>query len=131
MEFKYEALDGTGKATSGIVNANSQDAAIVGLQRKGLTITSIVGSDKKGALQALGGISFFGGVSSRDLVLLSRQIATLFEAQVSALRIFRLLAEQAEKPFLRGVLTQISDDLQGGNAISKALARHPKVFSDF
>lgn len=131
MEFKYEALDATGKAASGSVNANSQDAAIVALQRKGLTITNITGSEKKGISQMLGGITFFGGVSSRDLVLLSRQIATLFEAQVSALRIFRLLAEQTEKPFLRSVLTQISDDLQGGNAISKALAKHPKVFSDF
>ncbi len=131
MEFKYEALDGTGKATSGIVNANSQDAAIVTLQRKGLTITNITGAEKKGLLSSFGGITLFGGASSRDLVLLSRQIATLFEAQVSALRIFRLLAEQAEKPFLRGVLTEISDDLQGGNSISKALAKHPKVFSDF
>jgi type IV pilus assembly protein PilC len=131
MEFKYEALDTVGKAQSGMVNANSQDAAIVALQRKGLTITSITGSEQKGILQMLGGITLFGGVSSRDLVLLSRQIATLFEAQVSALRIFRLLAEQAEKPFLRSVLTQISDDLQGGNAISKALAKHPKVFTDF
>ena len=44
---------------------------------------------------------------------------------------FRLLAEQAEKPFLGHVLTEITDDLQGGNSISKALSRHPKVFSDF
>jgi type IV pilus assembly protein PilC len=79
----------------------------------------------------MGRISFFGGVSARDLVLLSRQIATLFEAQVSALRIFRLLAEQAEKPFLQKVLTEVSDDLQSGTSISKSLAKHPKVFSDF
>src|SRR5882724_4639494 len=58
-------------------------------------------------------------------------IATLFEAQVSALRVFRLLAEQAEKPFIRQVLAEVSDDLQGGNSISKALEKHPKVFSDF
>ncbi len=64
-------------------------------------------------------------------MLLSRQIATLFEAQVSALRVFKLLAEQAEKPYLRTVLVTISDDLQAGSAISKALAKHPKVFSDF
>ncbi len=68
---------------------------------------------------------------SRTLVLLSRQIATLFEAQVSALRIFRLLAEQADKPYLRGVLAQVSDDLQGGNSISTSLGKHPKVFSAF
>ncbi|OGC96040.1 hypothetical protein A2590_01610 [Candidatus Adlerbacteria bacterium RIFOXYD1_FULL_48_8] len=101
------------------------------LQRKGLTITSITGGGEKTVLQQMQEVTFFGGVSSRDLVLLSRQIATLFEAQVSALRVFRLLAEQAEKPFLRGVLVQISDDLQGGNAISKSLEKHPKVFSDF
>lgn len=131
MEFKYEALDQNGKATSGIVNAASQDAAIQALQHRGLTITSLASGGDQGVLQKLGGITFFGGVSSRDLVLLSRQIATLFEAQVSALRVFRLLAEQAGKPYLQQVLTEISDDLQGGSSISKALAKHPKVFSDF
>src|SRR6201999_2791837 len=40
-------------------------------------------------------------------------------------------SEQAEKPFLRNVLAEISDDLQNGSAISKALGKHPKVFSDF
>ena len=93
-EFKYEALDQAGKAAGGTVNAASQDAAIAVLQRKGLTITSITGGGEKTVLQQMQEVTFFGGVSSRDLVLLSRQIATLFEAQVSALRVFRLLAEQ-------------------------------------
>jgi type IV pilus assembly protein PilC len=131
MEFKYEGLDQMGKPQSGAVNANTQDAAIDLVQRKGITITSITGGQQAGLMQSLGKFSFFEGVSSRGLVLLSRQIATLFEAQVSALRIFRLLAEQADKPYIRGVLAQISDDLQGGNSISKSLARHPKVFSPF
>jgi type IV pilus assembly protein PilC len=131
MDFKYEALDGTGKPMGGTVSAATQDAAIAGLQRKGLTITSISGSAPTGVLAQLQGISLFGGVKSRDLVLLSRQIATLFEAQVSALRVFRLLAEQADKPVLRKALTEISDDLQAGNSISKALDKHPKIFSEF
>lgn len=130
-DFKYEALDSQGKPQAGTLAANSQDAAIAALQRKGLTITSITGGGDKSVWQQMQQVTLFGGVSSRDLVLLSRQIATLFEAQVSALRIFRLLAEQAEKPFLRQVLTEVSDDLQGGTAISKALEKHPKVFSDF
>src|SRR3990167_704640 len=131
MEFKYEGLDQTGKPQAGTVNANTQDSAIDLIQRKGITIISIKGGEEKSLLQSLGDISFFSGVSSRSLVLLSRQIATLFEAQVSALRIFRLLAEQADKPYLRQVLAQISDDLQGGNSISASLAKHPKVFSSF
>ncbi len=131
MEFKYEALDNTGKAASGTVNAATQDSAIVALQKRGFTITSITASEQKGIVDRLQNVTFFGGVSSRDLVLLSRQIATLFEAQVSALRIFRLLAEQTEKPFVRGVLTTVADDLQAGTAISAALGKHPKVFSNF
>ncbi len=131
MEFKYEGLDQAGKPASGVVNANTEDTAIQLIQQKGVTITSIVGGEEKSLLKNLGQMTFFDGVSSRNLVLLSRQIATLFEAQVSALRIFRLLAEQADKPYLRRVLTEVSDDLQGGNAISKALSKHPKVFSSF
>jgi type IV pilus assembly protein PilC len=132
MEFKYEALDQNGKAASGVITAVSQDAAIVALQRRGLTITSFKATGQGGGLLgSLQTVSLFGGVKSRDLVILSRQIATLFEAQVSALRVFRLLAEQADTPYLRAVLTEISDDLQAGNSISKSLAKHPKVFSDF
>jgi len=130
-EFKYEALDQNGKPQAGNVVAASEDAAIEALQRKGLTITAFSSGQEKGVLASLNNISFFGGVSSRDVVLLSRQIATLFEAQVSALRIFRLLSEQAEKPFLRNVLATVSDDLQNGSSISKALGKHPKAFSDF
>jgi type IV pilus assembly protein PilC len=131
-EFKYEGLDQTGQPQSGTVNAPTQDAAIEALQRRGLTLTSIVAAGQGGGIMAqLNNITFFGGVSSRDIVLLSRQMATLFEAQVSALRIFRLLAEQAEKPFLRAALTDVGDELQSGTSISKALAKHPKVFSDF
>lgn len=131
MDFKYEALDQTGKPQGGVVSAATQEAAIAVLQRKGYTITAIGGSEQKGFLADLQHITLFGGVKSRDVVLLSRQIATLFEAQVSALRIFRLLAEQSEKPVLRDALTKISDDLQAGNSISKALDKHPKIFSEF
>jgi type IV pilus assembly protein PilC len=131
MDFRYEALDNQGKPTSGTVNAANQDAAIAALQRRGLTITAFSAGTNEGLIARLNKITIFGGVSNRDLVLLSRQIATLFEAQVSALRVFKLLTEQASKPFIQNVLAQISDDLQAGSSISKALGKHPKVFSDF
>ncbi len=131
MEFKYEALDEKGAPQSGVVNSATQDGAIQSLQQRGFTITLLESTDKKGFAAAISGGNFFGGVSSRDVVMLSRQISTLFEAQVSALRIFRLLAEQAEKPALRKILTEVSDDLQGGTSISAALAKHPKAFSAF
>jgi general secretion pathway protein F len=76
-------------------------------------------------------IGLFKHVSNKEVVILSRQIATLFEAQVSALRVFRLLASEVDNKYLGEILTQVSDDLQGGSPISKALARHPKAFTAF
>lgn len=131
MEYRYEAIDAEGKPRSGVVNAATDEAAILSLQRQGLTLTSFGAATESSSLPFLKNVSFFSGVSSKDLVILSRQLATLFEAQVSPLRVFRLLAEQADKPFLKEVLMTVSDDLQGGTSISQALSRHPKVFTAF
>jgi type IV pilus assembly protein PilC len=76
-------------------------------------------------------LPFFKPVSNKEVVILSRQIATLFEAQVSALRVFRLLAAEVDNRHLAEILTRVADDLQGGSPISKALSRHPKVFTVF
>jgi type IV pilus assembly protein PilC len=62
---------------------------------------------------------------------LSRQLAILFDAQVSALRVFRLIGSESENPVLRKALLEVSDDLQGGSLISKALQKHSKIFSPF
>src|SRR3989304_10014586 len=119
------------KPTQGSVTAVSESTALAILQRRGMTVTSISGEGEGAAGIFKMSFSFFGGASNKDVVLLSREIATLFEAQVSALRVFQLLAEQTEKLYLKGVLTQISDDLQEGDSLSKALGKHPKVFSEF
>ncbi len=132
MLYKYEAIDQTGKPFNGTMDAVSQDAAITALQRRGLTITSISGGAPQGIDRLLTArFTFFGGVARRDVVFLSREIATLFEAQVSALRVFQLLASQAAKPVLQDVLTEIASDLQNGQSLSAALGKHPKVFSNF
>ncbi len=127
MLFNYKVIDQTGSPKEGSIDAVTQDVAISSLQRRGFTITSISPVDKNTFL----GRSLFEGVSTKDVVILSRQISTLFEAQVSALRIFRLLAAEAPNPVIRKHLTEVSDDLQGGTTISAAFSKHPKLFSDF
>lgn len=130
MLFKYHAIDQDGHERDGTIEALSQEVAVSALQRRNLIISSIGSAETTSLLQS--GIPFFGGrISNKDVVILSRQIATLFEAQVSALRIFRLLAAEVDNKRLAAVLSTIGDDLQGGSPISKALARHPKVFTAF
>ncbi len=130
MLFVYKAIDQSGKEVSGTIEAVNNDIAISGLQRRGFVLSSIHPADEGGSVLTRS-IGIFERVKNKDIVILSRQIATLFQAQVSALRVFRLLASETENPALRKVLDEVSEDLQSGAAISKALSRHPKVFSDF
>ena len=129
MLFTYHAIDQDGHERDGTIEAPSQEVAIAALQRRSLIISKIESAEKKSSLEF--NVSFFGRISNREVVILSRQIATLFEAQVSALRVFRLLGAEVENQQLALVLEAIGDDLQGGSPISKALSRHPKVFSPF
>ncbi|KND49162.1 MAG: type IV pilus assembly protein PilC [Parcubacteria bacterium C7867-008] len=130
MLFAYRALDADGHERSGSVEALSQDVAVSTLQRRNLIVSSIEPMVKEKGL-AMNLDFIFSHVSNKEVVILSRQIATLFEAQVSALRIFRLLASEVDNKILGEIMTQVADDLQGGSPISKALARHPKVFTGF
>jgi type IV pilus assembly protein PilC len=130
MLFIYQAIDQTGAPKNGSIDAVNVDVAIASLQRRGLVITSINEEGAKKFNMSMN-ISWLERVSNKDIVILSRQLATLFEAQVSALRIFRLLGGEAENKVLRSKLNTIADDLQAGSSISIALSKHPKIFSEF
>ena len=130
MLFKYKAIDQHNVSREGTVEAANIDGAIVTVQKRGYTVVAIDPVEEKTSAFNIE-LNWFQSVSNKDIVILSRQIATLFEAQVSALRVFRLLASEAEKPQLRNVLSNIGDDLQAGSSISRALGSHPEIFSNF
>ena len=128
--FKYNAINEEGKHTKGEIEAINVEVAISSLQKRGFTLSSIDSSEevKKGLFRE---IKIFNRVSNKDIVILSRQISTLFEAQVSALRVFKLIASETQSTSLREVMQEVATDLQGGSSISTAISKHPKVFSDF
>lgn len=129
MLFGYKAIDNTGERKDGTIEAISLDVAIGALQKRGLVLSSISPLDGNTTFRSK--FRFLNRVSNKDVVILSRQMATLFDAQVSALQIFKLLATEMSNPILRKALTEVSDDLQGGSTISKALAKHDNIFSAF
>ena len=130
MLFKYKAIDQKNASREGTVEAANIDAAIETVQKQGYTVISIDPFDNSKSIFEIE-IDWFQHISNKEVVILSRQIATLFEAQVSALRVFRLLAAEAENKQLRNVLGKVADDLQAGSSISRALGGHPDVFSPF
>ncbi len=128
MLFKYKSVDDKGINREGEIDAPSKDVAISSLQRRGLIILFIKEIGEKKSIFEL---SFFDRIKMKDVVILSRQIATLFEAQVSALKAFTLLSSNSENKLLGKKLVEVGDDLQAGVSISGALAKHPDIFSDF
>lgn len=127
--FTYNAIDEQGNERQGTIDAVNMDIAIASLQRRGLVVSGIDAQQQKSLLENR--LAFFEKVQNRDVVMLSRQITTLFEAQVSALRAFRLLAAEARTPLLAEKLSEIGNDIQAGSSISAALSKHPSVFSPF
>jgi type II secretory pathway component PulF len=130
MLFSYHAIDKDGHQREGTIEAPSEEIAVTALQRRDLIVSAIEQADQKKSLFHIE-LSFFNRISNKEVVILSRQISTLFEAQVSALRVFRLLAAEVDNKQLAIVLSAVADDLQGGMPISKSLARHPNVFTPF
>lgn len=131
MLFEYKAVDKNGISRGGVVEAATVDAAIETVQQQlGYNVISI--SEVREGLDFLNiEIDWFQGVSNKEVVILSRQIATLFQAQVSALRVFRLLSAEAENPQMQKILNGVAEELQAGSSISKALQNYPEVFSKF
>ena len=128
MLFKYKAVDEKGVNKEGEIDAPNRDIAISGLQRRGLIVLFIKDEAKK---KSIFPFSFREKVPMKDIVILSRQISTLFESQVSALKAFTLLSTNAGNKLLGRKLTQVGDDLSAGVSISGALSKHPDVFSNF
>ena len=131
MIFNYQAVTKENQPQSGSIDAPNVDLAISSLQRRNLIILDIKSEDEANKPFFERYFIFSGRPKMKDVVLLSRQIATMFEAKVSALATFRLLASEAENLVLRRVLTEIADEINSGILISTAMAKHGEVFAPF
>lgn len=130
MLFIYEAITNTGERKIGSVDAASKDLAISAIQERGYIISSIKEKDSKKGIMNL---SFFESkkIPMKDIVVMSRQMSTLFESQISALRAFNLLSENTANKKLAKILNDVAEDIKGGVYISVALSKYPEAFSDF
>ncbi|MCA9352056.1 type II secretion system F family protein [Patescibacteria group bacterium] len=129
MLFNYKVVTKEGIEKKGQIEAASSDIAVATLQRREYVVVSLVPDNKKGFLAS--NIPFFDNVPMKHIVLMTKQASTLFEAQVSAVKTFELLGQNSESKGIKKALDQVTEDIRGGTSISGAMARQPKVFSDF
>lgn len=119
-----------GEKKSGSIEASSIGIAINSLQSRNLIIISINPADeKKDIIKYLS--SSISKIKTREIVILSRQMSTLFEAKVPVIESFKLIAGETENVKLKNILIAVTDDIKGGLPISQSLAKHPEVFSQF
>jgi type IV pilus assembly protein PilC len=128
--FAYKAKQADGNVVQGVVDADEQKQAVERLRNQKLVILEI-GVKEKSILDPI--MAMFkskGHVTSKDLVLFSRQLSTLVSAGVPIVQGLGILETQAENPAFREVLQAVKADIEGGLSISDALKKHPDAFPD-
>lgn len=134
MVFDYIFLTETGEKANGVIDASSQETAILELQKRGLTVVNIAEHQNVLGItvNSKKGFDLFAQkITNKDVVVFSRQISTLFEAGVSALKAFRLLADENENKTLQAKLTSVADNIQSGVSLSEAMTKEKDIFSSF
>nr|MBU1328737.1 type II secretion system F family protein [Candidatus Omnitrophota bacterium] len=121
--FKYIAKEITGKTVSEILEYSDKALLIDALRKKNLIIISVEETAKRKP------ISSKGSVKLEEIVIFSRQLATMVDSGIPLVQALDILCEQIEKPIFKNILTKIKDDIETGSSLSDALAKHPTVFS--
>ena len=129
LVFSYTGRDTRGKNVKGRVDAQNSGQVAARLNSQGIAPVSIVEAPAAtGMARSISLPGFSRGVSLKDLAIMSRQFATMISAGLSLLRALRILTEQTESKALAAVLTLVQDDVEAGQSISDALAKHPLAF---
>ncbi|MDD5477105.1 MAG: type II secretion system F family protein [Candidatus Omnitrophica bacterium] len=124
--YQYSAKDIKGQTITGIVQAASESEVADILHKKELVVVSIEIAKAAAARPKRGDKK----VKLDDLVIFSRQLATMIGAGIPLVNALGILAEQIENENLRGIIGTVRSDIEAGISFSDAMARHPEVFSD-
>jgi type IV pilus assembly protein PilC len=128
MNYQYVAFDREGQRVEGWLDAPDETTAEHVLWEQGLTVARLAVGRQRPALHTL--FPTFFGVKRRDLIIFSRQLATLLSSGIAIFRALQLLAEQSASPALQEVLQEIVIGLEQGRSFSATLLDHPLVFPD-
>src|SRR5438477_9183978 len=122
--FAYVArTNGSGREIRSSVEANTEQAAIAALLNRNLLVVSI--QEKVGKKGRTGG----GRVALGDLVIFTRQLATMIDAGLAMVQSLQALAEQTTNKVMRDVIKDVCTRVESGDSFSEALQKHPKAFS--
>jgi len=123
-QYVYEARTRAGKTIKGVLEAENEDAVHTRLKAQQLSAVSV---KKKAKSLSFG---FGKKVSLKDLVVFTRQFATMIDAGLPLVQCLEILGTQAENKNFGRILLDIKSNVEGGSTFSDALKKHPKIFSE-
>ena len=123
--FEYTAKNvQSGQLVKGTLDVPSRDEVIAHIRKNRMTLVSI-----REAPRSLN-ITFGGGITTRDVVIFTRQFSTMINAGLPLVQSLNILAQQTENKKLAEVTKAVVYDVEAGNTLADALGKHPKAFSD-
>ena len=126
--YVYKALDRGGSSLTGEIAGDSKAAVAAQLRLRGLTVVDV---DQKSTTPTVEEIlDRYRGLKANHVTVMARQLATMISSGLSLLRALYVLEEQTEAPKLKHAIMAVRQDVEAGLALSQAMAKHPKVFSD-
>lgn len=131
LSFSYVAMDSAGARRTGVIEAETKEAALVRLESEGRFVLEI--NEAKASAAATAGAATFGSrkaPSRQELALFTRRLADLSQAGLPLDRVLQVVAEQSESIVLKEVSEQTLEDVRAGMQVSQALAKHPKYFNE-
>ena len=129
-KYKYVARDRAGKSSTGQLQANDEADLRNLLRSNGLFLTQVRGSSGPDSTTGAGSPGLFvRGPTLQDLVIATRQLATMMRAGMPMMETLNLVSSQMTKPGLKGAFKDLEKAVSGGEALSVAMSRYPKVFS--
>jgi type IV pilus assembly protein PilC len=123
--FAYKALNGKGEIIEDRMEGVDTMAVASELRQKGFFVINV----KERSVSQKDILAPFKGVRLGDLVIFSRQLATMINAGLPIVRALYVLAEQTENQKLTGVVNEVRKHVEAGLSLSDALGKHPEVFS--
>jgi type IV pilus assembly protein PilC len=125
--FAYVVKDKAGRTHSGLLEADSRNALVERLWKQDFVVLSIEERQNQRVGLKIGQSS----VPTEQLVIFSRQLATMVASGIPIVGAIDVLADQMEHRIFRMLLKRIKDEVEGGSSLSEGLGKHPRVFSEF
>src|SRR3989338_4023980 len=129
MEYSYRAQTQNKQTIEGVIEASDEDVAISILHSKGYVVLAFTALRKNVFSSDLG--ELLARPSVKDVIIFPRQLSTLTDASMPLGQSLRTLAQQAIKPTIQKIISNIADLVEGGSALSSALSTHPRYFTSF